>query len=105
MTEARDSYSYPRQSQEERLALAPPAFIRGLTPEERLLLSVREELYESSWTRMEADLRNRLAGKPYIFKLVNRIEMDLATIAFLRAYEAGHDVDLGAVAEQTNGNG
>ena len=82
---------------EARLALTPADFIRSLQAEEKLVLRLRDELYEASWERMERDLRSRLAGKPYIFKLVHRIETDLALIAFLRAYEARHGVDLGAL--------
>ena len=84
----------PEGDRNERLELAPSPFVESLSEDERMLLVVRRELYESSWDRMEQDLRNRLSGKPYIFKLVNRIEADLATIQFLRTYEAAHSIDL-----------
>ena len=87
----------PSLDHEVRLALPPEEFLQTLQGEERLVLRLRDELYESSWERMEKDLRNRLAGKPYIFKLVHRIETDLALIALLRAYEARHGVDLQAL--------
>ncbi len=80
---------------EARLALSPPELLANLTNIERMLLVMRDELYESSWQIMERDLRDRLQGRPYIYKLVNKIETDLAAIAFLRAYETRHRVDLG----------
>ena len=54
---------------DERLELEPEAFIEALLPEERMLIRIRDELYEGSWETMRHDLENRLAGKPYIFKL------------------------------------
>jgi hypothetical protein len=69
-------------------------FVEGMTREERMLVVLRGELYDGQWSQMEADLRARLDGKPYIFKLVNRIEDDLARIARLRQFESDSDVDL-----------
>ena len=66
-----------------------------LSPEEKHLLLLRNELYDGSWEELETDLRNRLEGKPYIFRLFNRIEDDLARIARLRAYEDRYGVDSG----------
>ena len=82
-----------------RLDLDPAGIPAALSAEEKTLLTVRDELYEASWDRMEQDLRNRLTGKPYIFKLVNRIETDLAAIRFLRAYEERHRADLGRLVK------
>jgi len=65
-----------------------------LTPDEKDLVLLRDELYGGSWDDMLADLRNRLAGKPYIFKLVNRIHQDIDTIGRLRAMEKEKGVDL-----------
>lgn len=58
-----------------------------LSREEKHLLLLRDELYGGRWDELEADLRNRMERKPYIFRLMNRIEDDLARIARLRAYE------------------
>lgn len=41
--------------------------IDQLTQEERTLIVLREELYDGSWEAMEADLEDRLEGRPYIF--------------------------------------
>ena len=70
-------------------------FFSRLSPEEKQLLLLRNELYDGSWDDMEADLRHRLDRKPYIFRLMNRIEDDLARISRLRLYEEEHGVDLG----------
>jgi hypothetical protein len=74
-------------------------FFRSLSREERQLILLRDELYDGSWDEMVEDLRDRLAGKPYIFKLMNRIEEDLARIERLRKYEGEQGVDLGRVRE------
>ena len=66
-----------------------------LSREEKQLLLLRDELYDGSWDDMEADLRYRLDRKPYIFRLMNRIEDDLTRIERLRAYEEQHGVNLG----------
>ena len=69
-------------------------FVALATAEERMLLVLKRELYEGSWDEMETDLRARLEGRPYIFKLVHRISEDLERIARLRQYERLHSVDL-----------
>jgi hypothetical protein len=75
-------------------------YFTRLTPEEKQLLLIRNELYGGSWDEMESDLRRRLERKPYIFRLTNRIEDDLAGIRLLRAYEDQHGVDLGVFLER-----
>lgn len=65
-----------------------------MSREEHVLLVLRHELYEGSWDEMEADLHARLEGRPYIFKLANRIVDDLDRIQRLREFERQHDVDL-----------
>jgi hypothetical protein len=72
-------------------------FFSPLSPEEMQLLCLRNELYDGLWDEMEADLRNRLQRKPYVFRLANRIEDDLARIARLRAYEERYGVDSGTL--------
>jgi hypothetical protein len=74
-------------------------FLERLTREERLLIVLKRELYEGRWQDMIADLTARLEGRPYIFKLVNRIEEDLQRIARLQEFERLHQVDLGDCVE------
>lgn len=67
MTEARDKY--------------------GMKPEEKMLVQLREELYQGNWKNFLKDLKDRLKDRPYIFKLANRIEEDIERIEKLQAYE------------------
>ncbi len=69
-------------------------FVSHLGDEHRMLIVLKAQLYGGSWDPMIDDLKNRLAGKPYIFKLVNRINEDIERIEYLRAFETEHHVDL-----------
>lgn len=69
-------------------------FVQGISSEERMLVVLKAELYQGSWDDMVADLRARLEGKPYIFKLAHRIADDLERIERLRAFEESCRVDL-----------
>ncbi len=69
-------------------------FYESLSEEETMLITLREELYGGSWGKMEQDLADRLRGRPYIFKLVNRIEEDLHRIEKLKGYEDEQGVNL-----------
>ncbi|MBX3458484.1 MAG: hypothetical protein KF696_00810 [Planctomycetes bacterium] len=73
---------------------AHATYYDSLSQESKMLLVLRDELYMGSWGKMEDDLRNRLKGRPYIFKLVNRIEEDLERIEALRSYEEKHKLNL-----------
>lgn len=74
-------------------------FMDTATREERMLVVLKHELYDGDWDEMEADLRSRLEGRPYIFKLANRIGDDLQRISRLREFERCHGVDLGDYVE------
>lgn len=76
-----------------------------LTHEERILIILREELYEGSWKAMVSDLENRLDDEPYIFKLQNRIEDDLERIEKLQNLEDDRDLDLGDYIEKIEEEG
>ena len=69
-------------------------FVEGMTSEDRMLVVLKRELYEGSWDEMVADLKARLEGRPYIFKLAHRIGDDLSRIVRLRAFEDECGVDL-----------
>ena len=69
-------------------------FASALTLEETMLLTLRDELYGGDWTRMLQDLHDRRDGRPYVFKLVNLINEDIARIGRLLAYERDHGVNL-----------
>jgi len=74
-------------------------FIAGLSDEHRMLVILKAQLYGGTWEPMLDDLRNRLAGKPYIFKLVNRIKEDIERIEQMRKFEEQHNVDLAEYVE------
>ena len=76
------------QDQEHR------GFVAGLTSGERLLVNLRDELYEGSWKAMLQDLEDRLEKRPYIFKLSSRIETDMAAIEKMSRYEKEQGVNL-----------
>ena len=65
-----------------------------LSADERMLVTLRDELYDGSWEQMLKDLKDRLEGKPYIFKLVNRISADIQRIEKLSEYEKKHKINL-----------
>ena len=56
------------------------AYVDGLSLEHKMLVALKSQLYGGSWESMLEDLRNRLVGKPYIFKLVHRIQDDIERI-------------------------
>lgn len=70
------------------------AYAGGLSREERLLLELRDAIYEGHWDGLKQDLIARRDRKPYVIKLTTRIEDDLARIEKLEAYETDHDIDL-----------
>ncbi|MBN2136255.1 MAG: hypothetical protein JW720_00460 [Sedimentisphaerales bacterium] len=76
-------------------------YLHDLSNEHRMLVVLKKELYDGMWEPMLGDLQNRLAGKPYIFKLVNRIKDDIERIEDMRKFEAEHNLDLADYVELT----
>jgi len=76
-------------------------YVNRLSDEHKMLVALKAQLYGGSWEPMVDDLRNRLAGKPYIFKLVHRIQDDIERIEEMRKFEAEHKVDLADHVELT----
>jgi len=74
-------------------------FVNSLSDEHRMLVVLKAQLYDSTWEPMLDDLRHRLDGKPYIFKLVNRIEDDIKRIEEMQKFEAKHNIDLADYVE------
>lgn len=83
--------------------LGPEQFLAQLEPHERLLIELKQKLYEGSWERMLGDLRARLDGHPYIYKLSQIITRDIGSIERLKAYELTHGVDLAGLLKQRTG--
>ncbi|MHC4636229.1 MAG: hypothetical protein ACYTBP_14635 [Planctomycetota bacterium] len=69
-------------------------FVKSLSEEQRMLVILKAQLYDGSWEPMLEDLRNRLAGKPYIFKLASRIQDDVERIEQMSEFESEHNIDL-----------
>jgi hypothetical protein len=69
-------------------------YVSRLGEEHKMLVALKAQLYGGSWAPMLDDLRNRLAGKPYIFKLVHRIQDDIGRIEEMQEFEAEHKIDL-----------
>lgn len=59
-----------------------------------MLVILKTQLYGGDWEPMLEDLQNRLEGKPYIFKLVSRIQDDIERIRQMRQYEQENRIDL-----------
>lgn len=75
-------------------------FLKDLDDSSRMLITLRDELYDGSFDDMKEDLEERLNGKPYIYKLVQRIEDDLERLNKLDEFEKKHNVNLaGYLAE------
>ena len=76
------------------VASAVSDFVRSLDEEHKMLVVLKAQLYGGSWDPMLEDLKNRLTGKPYIFKLATRIKDDVERIERMRTFEQEHRVDL-----------
>jgi hypothetical protein len=83
------------------VASAVSDFVRGLDEEHKMLIVLKAQLYGGSWEPMLEDLKNRLAGKPYIFKLATRIKDDVERIERMRSFEKEHQVDLADFVDLT----
>lgn len=69
----------------------------ALTLEHRMLLRIRDTLYEGSWDDFEYDLRARAEGRAHVFDTVpssqdmrRTIESHLKLIADMREWESRH---------------
>lgn len=82
------------------LDLPPGAFVKNMEQYERVLVDLKDLLYEGSWARVVADLRAARENKPYVYRLSNAIERDLKAIERMQAYEARHQISLSTVMKQ-----
>lgn len=74
-------------------------YVRTLDNEHRMLVILKAQLYGGKWEPMLDDLKNRLEGKPYIFKLASRIKDDVERIEEMTAFEIEHGIDLADYVE------
>ena len=70
-----------------------------LSPEDRILVIIRDELYAGNWDEMLEDLNARLESRPHLFKLTGRIESDIERITRLRKLEEESGVNLAEYVE------
>ena len=80
-------------------AKAVDEFVSKLSAESKMLIVLKSQLYDGRWEHMVDDLKNRLTGKPYIFKLANRINDDVQRIEEIQTFENEYDVDLAEYVE------
>ena len=71
-----------------------------LAAEEKVLVIIRDELYDGNWDEMLEDLKSRLAGRSYVIKLASRIEDDITRITRLRAIEQEERINLADFVEK-----
>lgn len=69
-------------------------FVKNLSAEHKMLIVLKKQLYGGKWEPMYQDLKNRLTGQPYIFKLASRINEDIERIDQMRQFEKQKHVDL-----------
>jgi hypothetical protein len=74
-------------------------FVSRISNEHKMLVVLKKQLYGGNWQDMLEDLENRLQGKPYVFKLVNRINDDIQRIKELMEFEEDNGVDLSEFVE------
>jgi hypothetical protein len=74
-------------------------YVKSLGDEFRMLVILKRQLYGGSWEAMLDDLKNRLAGKPYIFKLAHRIQDDIERIEQMKKFERDKKIDLADYVE------
>ena len=74
-------------------------YVKSLSAEHKMLIVLKSQLYGGKWEPMYQDLKNRLDGKPYIFKLANRINDDIERIEQMRQFEKENSVDLSKYVE------
>ena len=70
-------------------------FISSLDQSVKVLIILRDELYEGSWDLMIKDLQSRLKGEPFIYKLANQIDADMQSITKIRAFEEKNSLNMG----------
>jgi hypothetical protein len=83
-----------KKSPKQTVSKAVSEFVDHLSEESRMLVALKSQLYGGSWELMLDDLRNRLDGKPYIFKLANRIQDDIERIEKMAQFETDQGIDL-----------
>lgn len=69
--------------------------VSALTEQEKVLILCNYELYGGRWDLIMHDLVERLEGRPYIFKLGERIREDIERVKKLQTIEEENGIRLG----------
>jgi hypothetical protein len=69
--------------------------VNALSEQEKVLVICNYELYDGRWDLITHDLLERLEGRPYIFKLGERIRDDIERVVKLRRIEEENGIKLG----------
>jgi hypothetical protein len=88
-----------RKISSKTLSIKVKDYVERLSEEQRMLVVLKSQLYGGSWSPMIEDLENRLTGKPYIFKLANRIQDDIERIEDMSDFESKNKIDLADYVE------
>jgi hypothetical protein len=88
--------SHGSSNQDRRTRPAAPSRL-ALTPDHRMLLEIRDTLYEGCWDDFARDLNARRRAEPHVFDTVPEspamlatIEQHLVLIAEMQAWEQAH---------------
>ncbi len=85
---------------DDYLELPPNEYVARLETYQRVLVELKDHLYEGSWERMLGDLKARMENKPYLYKLSVTINRDIEAIERMRAYEDRQKVSLSELLKQ-----
>jgi hypothetical protein len=94
--------SKPYKDRDSSESKAIEDFVTRMNEEHRMLVVLKAQLYGGHWQAMLKDLRKRLAGKPFVFKLSNRISEDIKRIEEMQEFEKVHNVDLAEYIEEAS---
>jgi hypothetical protein len=89
----------PGKKSERKVKAAIIDYVKTLSQEQKMLVVLKEQLYNGRWEPMLDDLQNRLAGQPYIFKLASRIQDDISRIQELQNFEQQNQINLADFVE------
>ena len=73
----------------------PYDVLKTLSQQDKVLIICNYQLYDGDWDAIERDLRERLAGRPFVLKLGQRIKEDLKRVKRLRKIEKQYEIKLG----------
>jgi len=85
-------------------------YVASLSSGEKLLIDIRDELYEGKWEQMKEHLQNRLRDKPvpdesHMPQLFQRVTNDLESVIKMEAYEIRYGVNLADYIPQPTESG